>query len=352
MKRTFSFIFVLSVALSACNLAAATPAALNQATLAAPAIQPTFTPIPPLAPTSALILPTPTQSAAQATAYPTPTALPAPQSLSSNDIVFDKGGTFKDIAGNVPANGIKTYKLGAMQGQVMSVSITGGYFPLEIRGRDGTTLCPAKTNEECSFWRGTLPLTQDYYVTVKSGGMGTDFTLRVAINPPGKAEQYFTFGDANLGITLTYADFFAPGRIPASLNNKTNLGFALQLIDTGSYVNTNLGEAYLAVGSSADPQVVSACGQPNNTGGAPEVYVGNVNINGYTFAYSTSTGVGAGNIYDQYIYRAVNNGKCYEAIGFVHYGNIGNYVPGVVKEYDLAGLTQKFNNVLATIQLK
>ncbi|MBU1695490.1 MAG: hypothetical protein KKD21_00400, partial [Proteobacteria bacterium] len=43
-----------------------------------------------------------------------------------------------------------------------------GYFPLEIAGSDGTLLCPVEVNDECSFWRGKLPLTQEYFIKVKA----------------------------------------------------------------------------------------------------------------------------------------------------------------------------------------
>ena len=174
----------------------------------------------------------------------------------------------------------------------------------------------------------------------------------MAINPPGAAQQYFRYDNPDNGIALTYSDQFAPMDIPTILNNKTDLYFALQMIDTGSYANTNLGEAYLAFGSSFNPQVVAACQGAKQDGGAPETPQGSVKFNGYEFAYFTSTGVGAGNIYDQHVYRTVNNGRCYEAIAFVHYSNIGNYPPGVVKEFDLAGLLEKFKGALATMQLK
>jgi hypothetical protein len=347
MKKILLSALLVLFMLTACNMGAATPAAMKQpeVILASPTMQPTFTQIVPLAATSTLAVPSP----AREIILP-PTVAPAPQTLPSSAIQFARGGTWKDTLDSVPLNGSKTYTLNAMQGQIMSVSITGGYFPLQIQGRNGTILCPVEQNTECSYWRGTLPLSQDYFITVKSGGMETNFNLRVAINPPGKAEQTFAYASGN--VTLKYSDQFAPARILSTLNHKTIPQLSLQLIDTSSYANTNLGEAYFSLGFSADAQIVATCTDPNQSGGGFEVSNGSVNFNGYNFAYSAASDAGAGNIYTQHIYRAVNNNTCYEAIYFIHSSNIGNYSPGVVKEFDQQALMNKFNGILATIQFK
>ena len=79
---------------------------------------------------------------------------------------------------------------------------------------------------------------------------------------------------------------------------------------------------------------------------------GNEVINGYHFVHSQAVGAGAGNIYQQEIYRTADQGVCYEVIFFIHYSNIGNYSPGVVTEFDLNGLLQKFNEILSTFHVK
>jgi hypothetical protein len=253
----------------------------------------------------------------------------------------------------------KTYNLNAMQGQIMSVSILAadvagawGYFPMEIKGSDGTVLCPVEANTECGFWRGKLPSSQDYFITVKSGGDLPNFTLRVAINPPGKTEQIFQYNNPKTGLALTYSDFFAPSRFPSSANNKINSDLTLQFIDTNSYVKTNLGEVYFLVGSSSDPQAVATCTDPNPNGGALEEAKGSKAINGYNFVHSQAVGAGAGNYYQQEIYRMVNKNVCYEVIYFIHYSNIMNYTPGAVTEFDSNALMQKLDGVFSTFAIK
>ncbi len=346
MKKYIVF-FVL-ILISACAApVVATPAVATQSAPETLLASPTALLVPLAATTSTLIIPPP---APPLHLPPVSTFLPPAQIDSPNEIKFDAGGTWKDIHDSVPLGGSKTYTLNAAQGQVMSVSVMGGYFLLQIQGRDGTTLCPVEQNIECDFWRGALPLSQDYYITVNSGGDGTDFTLRVAINPPGRAEQTFNYDEG--GIALAYSDQFAPANIPSSLNHKTDLKFALQWIDTSSYVGTNLGAAYFVFGSSTNSQIVASCVDPLQSGVAPETANGKVAFNGYDFTSSVASDAGAGNIYDQYIYRVAEQGVCYEAIFFIHYSNIGNYSPGAVKEFDQPGLLQKFNGILAAIQLK
>ncbi len=347
MKKNVALLFSLALALSACGGGAITPAAISQPEVeSAPILPPTVAASPPLlAATSTLEIPSPTQ-AIQAVVVPTST--PLPQAAPSEAIQFAPGGTWKDVQGSVPAGGSKTYSLSAIQGQVMSVSIRGGYFPLRIQGRDGTLLCPTSAEEECSFWRGILPLTQEYYVTVLSGGAETNFVLRAAINPPGKSEQFFAYEAANA--SLKYSDDFAPADSLSVLNNKTQPQLTLRLIDTNFYANTNLGEAYFVFGSAADPMTVSTCAQPYEGGGAPEVFLGETDVNGYRFAYFQASGVGAGNLYEQHIYRAALQGACYEAIYFIHSSNIANYAPGVAREFDRAALINRFNAILASFQ--
>jgi hypothetical protein len=350
MKKNIAALSFLILAMLACNMAAGTPVSAPELLPLSPTIQSVT-----VAPVTSTPIVLPTQTV-QTPAF-TPIA-PAQPDLP-NKIKFNPGGTWIDVSDSLAAGVSKTYHLNAMQGQIMSVSILAedmpgawGYFPLEIKGSNGTILCPVEVNTECNFWRGKLPSSQDYFITVKSGGDLTDFTLRVAINPPGKTEQLFQYKNPVTGFSLIYSDQFAPVRFPLSANNKTEINLALQFIDTNSYLNTNLSEVYFLPGSSSNPQTVAACTDPNPNGGAPEEAKGSQAINGYNFVHSQSVGAGAGNIYQQEIYRMADHGVCYEVIFFIHYSNIGNYPPGVVTEFDSSALMQKLDDILSTFTLK
>lgn len=105
------------------------------------------------------------------------------------------------------------------------------------------------------------------------------------------------------------------------------------------FQGTNLGEAAVAVGVSPDPDALAHCATSSGTG---EVDRGTATIGGETFHEFSATGVGAGNIYESTSYRVERRGGCYEIVEMLHSGNIGNYTPGTVKEFD----KEKFSKIL------
>jgi hypothetical protein len=290
-----------------------------------------------------------------ATDTATNTSLPAPEAnpgVSASPIQFGPNGTYVDVLDSIMAGQSKTYSIRAMKGQVMSISFHQNdesewtYITMRIVGADNLVLCAS----DCQFWRGVLPATDEYFVTVTPAAEALDFVMRVAINPPGAATQSFRYENKYRNASLSYNDLFAPAFFPGAPVYKIQPELVLQFMDTQSYASTNLIEAYFLFGSSTDAQIVSTCLQPVSFGG-PETVLGDVTINGVSFIRSEGSGVGAGNIYEQTYYRAAHNGTCYELIYFIHYGNIGNYEPGTIKEFDHAALIEKFDQILSTLML-
>ncbi len=347
MKRNLLVLAAVCLLIAACG-SPSTPVVQNPppGVLPTDTPAPTFTPIPTLTPA-----PLPTQ------AFPTfvqPTAAPGQPSV----IQFPVGGTYVDITDSIPAGSSKTYSVNAMKGQIMSISVLPqipnggwGYIPMQIKGADGSVLCPKDANTECTFWRGALPSSQDYLITLTPNGDVPQFVMRVAVNPPGKTTQIFQYYNPASKISLSYSDEFAPAP-PVAGNYKFTPELSLHYIDNTVYESTNLGEVYLFIGSSADAGQVATCTDPNPNGGGPEQLIGNEIINGYTFVHSNSLGAGAGNFYEQEIYRMANNGVCYEVIYFIHSGNIGNYPPGLVTEFDKNAIVQKLYSVFSTFAIK
>jgi hypothetical protein len=302
---------------------------------------PTLTAVPPtVAPTEAF----PT--------YTPPTAEPGQPS----EIRFPANGTYADVTDNIVAGGSKTYSLNAMQGQVMSVSVlpkadAASTISMQIKGKDGNILCPVSADEQCLFWRGMLPASQDYFITLKPDGEGLQYVMRIAINPLDKGFQYFDF-KSTTGISLTYPDTFAPA-LPVQGNYKADPVLSLHLIETDLYEKTNLSEVYLMFSSSTDSKVVSTCTEPNqNGGGGPENPAGEETVNGLTFVHTTTEGAGAGNYYQQEIYRTVYNNACNEVIFFIHFTNVGNYTPGTVTEFNRDAVMQNLQAVLSMIKVQ
>jgi hypothetical protein len=354
MKKILSFFLLLSF-LMACGAPTSIPAQPSFVeNTAAPAQVAAFTPIPTsTAEVQAQIQPT----AELSTVAPVPTK--SVQSNSQPNVIrFAANGTYTDITDSIALGSSKTYSLNAMKGQIMSISIlpqipdgSWGYIPMQIKGADGSVLCPQSADSECMFWRGALPSSQDYFITLTPNGDVPHFVMRVAINPPGKDFQYFQYHNPSTGLSLTYPDTFAPA-IPVVGNYKITPELTLHLIDSKAYDKTNLGEVYLFLSSASDAQTVATCTDPNQSGGGPEQVIGNEVVNGYTFVHSTSDGAGAGNYYHQEIYRMVNQSVCYEVIYFIHSTNIGNYPPGTVTEFDNNALMQKLSSVFSTFTIK
>jgi photosystem II stability/assembly factor-like uncharacterized protein len=293
---------------------------------------------------------------------PTPTLIPTPtfetptpnvafdQNANAYRIRFAPYGTWVEISATISANTSKRYILSAMQGQVMSVSIPQGpAFSVNVAGADKKSLDDSRYPHP--FWRGALPSTQDYIVTVESQVSGP-FSLRIAINPPGQATQNLAFADQQYAVILGYTDEFAPTtvQVPAASTKGTPL-LTLAFIDPTFYSpTTNLNEAYLLLTVSKDPAILSTCTQPSTQ--VAETVTGQEAVNGYTFTRSEFNGVAAGNSYDQISYRTVWNNKCFEVVFLIHSTNIGNYPAGTVVEFDRDALLKKFEAVLDTFLAK
>ena len=289
------------------------------------------------------------------TSVPTPTPVPSPTpepsatpnvsfdpSAQAYRIRFAPGGTWVEIHDTISADAPKRYVLAALRGQVLGVSIEqGAGFSVSVGGADGKLLSDAANASP--FWRGTLPSTQDYLLTVSSQ-TGGPLTLRVTANPPGQATQGFSFTDGKYLVSLYYNDAFAPTVADIPIEHKGNVLLALAFIDTPFYFSTNLSEAYLLLTGTPDAATVATCTKPLVDRG--ETLQGQVSINGYTFTEASFTEGAAGNRYEQIAYRTVAQDKCFEVIYLIHSTAIGNYPAGTVKEFDRTDLLARFEAVL------
>ncbi|MFA6255202.1 MAG: hypothetical protein WC675_04220 [Patescibacteria group bacterium] len=115
------------------------------------------------------------------------------------------------------------------------------------------------------------------------------------------------------------------------------------LLDQNFFAGTNLGEAVVVVGSGSDTETLNKCNQADTYN--DEKDLGLAVINGVQFHKFSSTGIGAGNLYESTIYRVIKNNSCYEIVEVLHSGNIYNYTPGTVVEFDKA----KFSGILEKI---
>jgi hypothetical protein len=347
----FGLIFIVILALPACGpLRQISPAAVEVPQTDTPSLPITAT-VTPLAATTAVDTNIPTFTS---TPTRTPETTPTPQvafdaNANADRIRFAPNGTWVEINDTISANTPKGFILSAMQGQVMSVSIRQGpAFTVEAAGANGKVLSDPQSPRP--FWRGELPASQDYLITVETQAAGP-FTLRIAIAPPGQSTQNFGFVDPGFAVAINYTDEFAPTDVQAPVTIKGTPLLTLAFIDPTFYSPiTNLSEAYLQVAASADPAIVSTCTQPSTQ--VAETVTGQETIKGYTFTRSEFNGAAAGNRYDQITYRTAWENKCFEVVFLIHSTNIGNYPTGTVVEFDRTTLMRKFETVLESFVAK
>jgi len=357
-SRTLKFTILLlaMLLLMACSLIGASPTPIAtlvfstrtpqaQTNAEVPAATPTQipsdTPLPPTdLPTTPTLVPPPI--------LPTRPANPTLQfdsALNAYRVEFGAGGTWAQFNGTLDDSGQSVrYVLSAMQGQIMSISIAESW-PFYVDVENGGNII-GNADTDHPFWRGTLPSSGNYFITVKTRmpDMPDDYTLRIAINPPGQAHQTFTTQQSLF--TLKYSDEFSPTTYIPVGEFKGTPRMVLNFINSDFYGPvTNLGEAYLMANIISD---TGTCLQIYNP---EEAFLGEKTFNGKTFAESRFEGAAAGNIYEQFFYRAVLNNTCYEIVFFMHSSNIGNYTPGTVVEFDRLALLQKFEEVLATFEV-
>lgn len=73
--------------------------------------------------------------------------------------------------------------------------------------------------------------------------------------------------------------------------------------------------------------------------------------NGKTYSYAETSDAAAGNRYDEYVYAIPGTNPCIAIRYFIHYGNIANYDPGTIKEFDKVELLKKFDSIRRTLVL-
>ena len=101
---------------------------------------------------------------------------------SPTRIRFAPGATSAQVSGDVPANGSVRYVIYAGASQLMDVTLSapeGG--TLKVSRADGRTLSPVPGTSGSTGFRGYLPYTGNYYITVRAGGQAISYGVNVFI---------------------------------------------------------------------------------------------------------------------------------------------------------------------------
>lgn len=120
-------------------------------------------------------------------------------------------------------------------------------------------------------------------------------------------------------------------------------------VDPKAATGTNLGQDS-GVSLEQIP-TLSSCNPAAYLDGEHEVTT--VVEEGKTFALATSSGAGAGNFYEEWVYvRTDNAGVCPAVRYTLHTTALQNYPEGTVKEYDREALLEEFDKIRLSLQTR
>jgi hypothetical protein len=157
-------------------------------------------------------------------------------------------------------------------------------------------------------------------------------------------------GPAYNGYSVTYPRDFDVYRDDQANGNfigtpRVKLAFPQDAFQTPK---TNYGEAYMTVSFADDSASVKNCFANPLQGGDQPPLTDTETINGITYHTGNVVEPAAGNIYTSQVYRVVQDSRCYEIVLTVHTGNIQNYTPGAVQEFDKTQAFQILDKMLGT----
>jgi hypothetical protein len=70
-----------------------------------------------------------------------------------------------------------------------------------------------------------------------------------------------------------------------------------------------------------------------------------VTVGSRVWSIASTSGVGAGNLYEETVYALKDSKPCIALRYFIHSGNIGNYPPGTVAEFNRGALLAEFDKI-------
>ncbi len=119
-------------------------------------------------------------------------------------------------------------------------------------------------------------------------------------------------------------------------------------IDSAIAKGTNLAnDTYLSI--EEVPQATSTCSADLFLDLGQGGTVSTLDDNGTTYSVASSTGAGAGNRYEEWVYAMPGTNPCMAIRYFIHYGVFENYPAGTVQQFDEASLRQKFDSIRRTL---
>ncbi len=277
---------------------------------------------------------------------PSPTSTPSGSASGGEErIQFALGATSWQ---KTLASGEDAFVFTALQGQSVEILLTEGGQPadaaLALAAPNGQ---PLQTyNVGWASWRGVLPQTGDYHLSIAAPQGVQGLTLVVTIFPP-PAEPH-VLADPGQGYHLVYdGEEFLPQPPPPVF---TSAVVSLYLAKSDFYMNTNLEEAFFVLtGEPYGDADVCLNAPPEDVLPITEA-VDTWRVNGVVYRHYRNDDAGAGHFYHTETFRTYAASHCFTAYLFVHSTNIANYPSGSVTPYDEQGVQDALKRLFLTLR--
>jgi len=84
----------------------------------------------------------------------------------------------------------------------------------------------------------------------------------------------------------------------------------------------------------------------------PNVKATSLTENGVEYSLATTSGAGAGNLYEEYVYALTSSKPCTAIRYFIHSTQVANYPEGTVRAFDRNALMSSFDDIRHSLILK
>jgi membrane-bound inhibitor of C-type lysozyme len=212
----------------------------------------------------------------------------------------------------------------------------------------GSGIRYANADESLVFWsKGNTA-----FITEGTGGNAPQtFANCIATSNIAGQESWHVFASSTLGYSIKYPAGFtvtAPYAYQELGPGKDIAGVKFT-IDPNIATDTNLNpDSYISVEQLPAAQSCVASNFIDLHGGTT---VQTVSDNGVIYSMASSTGAGAGNRYEEWVWAIPGSSPCTAVRYFIHYGVIDNYPAGMVQEFDHAALLSQFDAIRRSLVL-
>ncbi len=195
-------------------------------------------------------------------------------------------------------------------------------------------------------------------------GIGALVLSRPIKNPPVEVVNTSpNYVDSALGITLDYPSTFTVATGEGS--NYSSGSFLTDPVSSSSlpypvrtsfqlneepYKGTNLSGAWVNLSShrfSDDGLAAFGCKMADN-GGQTVTLSETKDINGVTWHYGIVGDAAAGTSFTTTVYHALHGDTCVELTSTIAAGNIGNWEPGAIEQYDETAVKKQLEDLIMT----